>query len=209
MDRWREERGGIRPRALILGATPELLTLDWHPAPTAVPLEAWRDVPLPPASCDIALCDGGMRLLPYPEEQFALLERLHRALAPGGRAVFRLFARSPVNETAADVLRALIDGRIPDPPRLRLRLWSALQQDPRQGISPASARQTLRDLAGTDHESLTEPLDADRDWQARQYLLTPGEAVQLFTAAGFRRQATIVPTYPLGRQCPTLVFART
>ena len=208
IDRWRAEHAEARLRALILGATPELNALDWHCTPAVVPQAVWRDIPLPSASIDIAVCDGGLQRLPYPDGPRKMLESLHGVLAPDGLAVFRLFAPSPVAETPGDVFRALLDGRIPDPARLRLRLWSALQQDPAEGVSPAEARQALLDLADGDHAALAGQLDADRNDRSRHYLITPGEAVQLFTAAGFRRLSTIVPTYALGRQCPTLVFAR-
>lgn len=208
IDRWRADHADAAPRGLILGNTPELHAVAWHCAPAVLSQAVWRDIPLPPASIDIAVCDGGLQRLPHPAGQREMLASLHGVLAPGGLAVFRLFAPSPVAESPADVFRALLDGRIPDPARLRLRLWSALQQDATEGVSPAEARQALHDLAGGEYAALTGQLDADRDCRIRHYLITPGEAVQLFTAAGFERLSTAVPTYPLGRQCPTLVFVR-
>jgi SAM-dependent methyltransferase len=208
IDRWRADHAHAAPRALILGTTPELHTLAWHGNPSVVPQTAWRKLPLPAASIDIAVCDGGLQRLSHPDGQREMLESLHGVLATDGLAVFRLFAPSPVAETPADVFRALLDGRIPDPARLRLRLWSALQRSPREGVSPSEAWQTLRDLAGSEHEALAGQLEADRDCRSHHYLITPGEAVQLFAAAGFQRQSTLVPTYALGRQCQTMVFGR-
>lgn len=206
--RWQAEHAGAPPRTLILGTTPELHALDWHVTPILLPQAEWADMRLAAASFDIVVCDGGLQLLPYPDGQRTLIEQLHRILAPDGQAVFRLFAPSPAAESPQDVVNAWRSGRIPNAACLRLRLWSALQADPQQGVTPAEAWQTLQQLA-YGFPALTGLIDADREVDTRLHLVTPGEAVQLFSSAGFRRQSTIVPTYPLGRQCPTMVFTRT
>lgn len=238
IDRWCREHPDQPPRGLILGVTPEIHDLAWpdrsrlravdHDArmirhvwpgdPAAVIQTDWLDIGLPAGSVDIVFCDGGLHLLGYPQDQQCLVEHLARTVAPGGYAVFRLFTPSPVEEDADAVLGALEAGRIPSLNHLKLRLWSALQRDPAEGVCLADVWTTLHRLVRSDWRELAERLnwdpaelamiDAYRDRSARYHLVTPGEATQMFSTHGFRRLNTFVPRYPQGRQCPTLVFIR-
>lgn len=235
---WCRDHAGEPPRGLILGVTPEIHNLAWPDRtliravdrdpemakfvwpgdPQSVIRADWREAFLPPHSTDIAFCDGGLQLLAYPHDQQRMIENLARIVAPGGFAVFRLFTPSPVVEDVEAVLRALEDRRIPSLNHLKLRLWSALQDNPTEGVCLADVWTALRRLVDTDWQELADRLhwdvehlamiDAYHECAARYHLITLGEATQLFSAQGFRRVSTVIPNYPLGRHCPTVVFAR-
>ncbi len=99
------------PRVLLLGVTPELYRLPWPegtdflavdraqamidavwPGPSdAVLCADWLELTLPDASRDVALCDGVLNLLSYPQEQSRLARLLREALADEGLFVCRLF----------------------------------------------------------------------------------------------------------------------
>jgi hypothetical protein len=63
---------------------------------------------LPAASRDIVLCDGGINLLAYPEEQQHLASTLKGVLAEGGLCILRLFVRpaerEPCDAVVADLM---------------------------------------------------------------------------------------------------------
>ena len=84
----------LKTDALILGVTPELYRLEWPvgsriraadrsrqmidaiwPGPADEAIEAdWLDLPLEDNSLDCVLCDGGLHLLQYPNEQRRLAD---------------------------------------------------------------------------------------------------------------------------------------
>ncbi len=152
---WCAAHPGAKPRALILGVTPELYRLPWPdpalvraadrtpamiahiwPGPAAHVIQAdWRELPLPDASLDVVVCDGGLHLLDYPQGQSQLARTLARLIAPGGLFVVRLFVPPPQPEGAPEVLGALLAGRIPDLNCLKLRLGMALQRSPATGVA--------------------------------------------------------------------------
>lgn len=92
------------PRAMILGVTPELYNMSWPvgseiiavdhtqamidvvwPGPRdAAKCAEWTNMPLPDKSRDIAVCDGGVILLKYPEEHRQLVDELSRIIALNG-----------------------------------------------------------------------------------------------------------------------------
>ena len=93
------------------------------PGPAAHVIQAdWRELPLADASLDVVVCDGGLHLLDYPQGQSQLARTLARAIAPDGLFAVRLFVPPPQPETEAEVLAALLAGRIPDLNCLKLRL---------------------------------------------------------------------------------------
>lgn len=234
---WCLQHPGQSPRGLILGVTPELHRLPWPdesllravdrtPAmiahvwpgdPAAVLLSDWLEIDLPAAKVDIALCDGGLHLLDYPQGQSRLCELLGRAVLSGGIVAFRLFVPPLDRETPEQVVQALLDGRIRDLNCLKLRLGMALQDTPETGVALIDIWRRLKSLAAdwselagnlgwrTEH---LEVIDAYRDSGASYHFVTVKQAIDLFGAHGFMRIATHVPKYEMGMQCPTVVFRR-
>lgn len=119
-------------RRLLLGvtreialATPDLTAVDWS-APMIATVwpgntegrrvieSDWMALPLADRSFGVALGDGSLNMLSWPDGYRALATELARVVAPGGRAVIRTFVAPDASESletvAADALAARIDG---------------------------------------------------------------------------------------------------
>jgi SAM-dependent methyltransferase len=144
------------PRAVVLGVTPELVTMRWPPgtrvlaversrdvigaifpaaaspsssaAPAAAAVRAdWRALPCAASSVDVVIGDGSLSNLAFPVDYRRLAGELRRVLAPGGRVVVRLFAAPPRPEALAEVAAALRGGAIGSFHALKWRLAMAVQ----------------------------------------------------------------------------------
>jgi SAM-dependent methyltransferase len=235
---WRGQ--GSPPRVLLLGVTPELYRLAWRegtdflavdrsievieavwPGPReAVRCEDWLEMKLPAASRDIVLCDGGLNLLAYPDEQQRLASILGEVLAEEGLCILRLFVRPAEKETRDAVLTDLLAGRIADMNVLKLRLWAALQETPSQGVELDTVWRAVQGAAGSLDElalKLGWPLEetlfinAYRDSTTRYWVGTVDEVAKIFCqdAGGFELAGVHVPSYECGPLCPTVVLRRT
>jgi SAM-dependent methyltransferase len=234
---WMDTRRAA-PRVLLLGVTPEIYNLPWPegrdllavdrtPAmiahvwvgkPGEVLQASWLDLPLPSASRDIALCDGGLHLLDHPAGQKKLVERLHDVLAPGGRCIFRLFTPPAEKEPARSVLDDLLAGRVANLNILKLRLGMALQGSVEGGVAVKEVWNTLRALApdwGTLALRLDWPvahlaaIDVYRESDARYHFMSVAQVTELFCGEGrFASLGFDVPDYDLGERCPIIVFER-
>lgn len=234
---WMQGRDAA-PRVLLLGVTPEIYNLPWPagrdllavdrtPAmiahvwvgkPEEVLQASWLELPLPSASRDIALCDGGLHLLDHPAGQKKLVERLHEVLAPGGRCIFRLFTPPAKKESARAVLDDLIAGRVANLNVLKLRLCMALQDSTKGGVAVKKVWETLRALA-PDWETLAlrlgwplehlAAIDVYRESDARYHFMSVDQVRELFCGDGrFVSLGFDVSDYDLGERCPVIVFER-
>lgn len=228
------------PRALVLGVTPELYGLAWPegtsilavdhtraminalwPGPSGSALEAdWTKLPLPPASRDIALCDGGLHLVGFPAGQREMVSRLHKILAERGVAAFRLFASPAERESAAAVLEDLFMKRVPSLNVLKIRLGMALQENPVEGIRLGRVWEVLH-RAAPDFNALAGqvgwPLDhllvinTYHGSSKRYHFVSLEQACRLFCEepGGFDLVRTVTPSsYALSERCPIVVFRR-
>ena len=121
-------------RALVLGVTPELVTLAWPPGSTVTAVDRepamiaahftpapgreavcgdWLALPAGDGAFDVVVGDGCASTLAYPAGYGAFAAELARALAPGGLAILRLFAAPERAETLADVAADLAAGPAP------------------------------------------------------------------------------------------------
>jgi hypothetical protein len=175
---------------------------------------------LPAASRDIVLCDGGINLLAYPEEQQLLASILKGVVAEGGLCILRLFVRPTVREAPDVVLADLMKGRIPNMNVLKLRLWMALQESPSRGVDLDTVWRTVQGAAGNLEELAsrvgwpleeTLTINAYRGSTTRYWLGRVDEVAEIFCdqVRGFELATTHVPSYECGRQCPTVVLRRT
>ena len=143
-----------QPRVLVMGATPEFFSMPWPdktdllaidrselmlrelwPGPTGNTVcEDWTQMSLEDASRDIALCDGGLIMLDYPDQLDRLVGELARVLAVGGLFTTRAFVSGTVTEDAALVMSDFLDGRISNSSILKLRLAIALTPDSTTGV---------------------------------------------------------------------------
>ena len=237
---WYQQNQNQKLRALILGVTPEFFHLQW-PSDTSLfaidrteamidhvwpgskdsaILANWLEMPFQQASRDMVLCDGGLHLLSYPDEQIKLAQNLANILTPQGYVIFRLFVPPIHKENSRDVLSELLEGKIPNLNFLKLRLGMALQQNPKEGTALASVWQALAELE-PNQEKFSERLgwsldhfsaiNAYHDSQARYHFVSVEEACEVFcksTKGAFSMQQLVYPKYPMGSQCPTFILRR-
>lgn len=233
---WARRNGA--PRALILGVTPELYAMPWPagtqllamdhtqamidvvwPGPRESALLAdWTAMPLPDASRDVAICDGGFVLLPHPQAHHAMIRELARVLVPGGLCFLRLFTPPETRETPGAIFNDLFAGRIPNMNVLKLRLHAALQEDPRFGVRLGDTWNALHAVA-PDLPALaarvgwtqahTLAINAYRNSDVRYYLFGAKAVQDMFAPAGFECASVQRAGYPLGERCPTLILRRT
>jgi len=230
---------GAPPRVLLLGVTPELYHLPWPegtdffavdrtpemidcvwPGPKGrVLCIDWRSMMLPEHSRDIVLCDGGLHLLAYPEEQRRLARLLKGIVSDRGLCIFRLYVPPPCREYPESVLMDLMDGRISSLNILKLRLGMSLSNSTAEGVELDAVWRALHDTApdwGRLASRLGWPLEhimainTYRGSKARYYFSTLDQASDLFCAGqgGFEICRVRLPTYDLGDRCPTMVLRR-
>lgn len=186
--RWRRAGEGCEGRALrvlVLGVTPELVTIPWPPGTQLSAVDrcpgmigaVWPRADAPPGArvtqgewaalpegeheVDLILADGCFSALRFPADYEAVARELARVLAPGGRLVVRAFVPPPRPETVSGVARALWDGHIGSFHAFKWRLAMALQPTPRAGVRLADIWEAWRDLC-PDPERLCRERDWDR-----------------------------------------------
>jgi len=230
---------GGAPRVLLLGVTPELYRLPWPKGtdflaadrtqamidnvwpgpPGAVQRTDWLALALPDSSRDFVLCDGGLPLLAYPEEQRRLVCLLRAVLSDQGLCVLRLYVPPPQRELPGAVLKDLLGGRIPNLNILKLRLSMSLQEEVAEGVELATVWHALHEAA-PDLEGLASrigwsvqhmlAINAYRGSTDRFYFATVDQVSDLFckSPGGFEVRRLHVPSYELGERCPTIVLRR-
>jgi SAM-dependent methyltransferase len=219
-----------------MGVTPEIYALDW-PAGTRItamdnnpdmianmwpgePEDAlccdWREMCLPDASVDMAVCDGGLIMVPYPAGTSLIVQELARVLTPGGIFACRLYLPPDPPESAADVIDDLLRGRIPSPNHLKLRLWGAVQPDPRDGVNVSDIWSEIADLmadrtavyAATGWpKTQVDTLEPYRTSTYRYHLPSLDQTKELFLSApgGFSVDRLETSSEHLGDRCPTII----
>lgn len=225
-------------RVLIFGVTPEFLSLPWSdesevwavdrseeliqviwPGPMNRAVCAnWLDLPFDNGFFDCVLCDGGMHLLNYPDQQSRLSGILARFLKPGGRFAIRLFVLPEVPEGPSSVLGDLSDGKVPDIHCLKLRLGMALQTSAQAGLVVDEVYQSvvgaygsmdaLQKATGWPREEVLT-LTSYRQSSNRYHFLTEEQSIELLGADRrmiFERR--VAGSYPLGDRCPLVLMRR-
>lgn len=234
---WVWRRG--TPRVLLLGVTPELYLLPWPkgtdfqavdrtqamidgvwPGPKeAVQCADWREFDLPNGSRDVVLCDGGLHLLAYPQEQHKLVEVLRRILSDEGLCIFRLYVPPPQRESPDAVLKELLDGSISSLNILKLRLGMALMESASEGVELGRVWRAIH-AAAPDLEELALrigwpvehilAINTYREAAARYHFVTVDQVSDMFCCSpgGFEVLRLRMPSYELGERCPTIVLRR-
>ena len=178
----------------------------------------WLQMPFPPASRDLALCDGGPILLEYPTAHRALVDQLHRLLVPGGRVIFRAFVPPAKRESKQIVFDDLAQGRIANLNILKMRLGMAMQPSADEGVAIDDVLHAVEsvdnDLARLaqrlgwtwDHMRVIEVY---RDSPARYHFVSEEQLTRLFCHDGrFALVGRWHGTYPLAERCPIIAFER-
>ena len=197
--------------------TPEMIRYVWPGQPSQAETGDWRQMPWQTPAFDIALCDGGLQLVGYPDGISAVARELHRVLIPDGLFIVRLFTPPETAETSDNVLQDLVKGNIPNLNVLKLRLGMAMQISAECGAALHDIWTRLYDAAGSWPElaeRLSWPLEhllaieAYRESPARMHYFTLHQAITVFEHSGFMHLESRTGDYVLGAQCPTLCFRR-
>ena len=225
------------PRALMLGVTAEIATMRWPAATRLLALDCspgmirnvwparevpggfaaladWAAMPVRDAAYDLAVGDGFLTSLPYPEGFLAVVAELRRVLKDNGTFVMREFARPEKREPLDTVFRDLREGREVSFPFFMWRLAMALHGDLEAGFRFGDLWNAWCDnVPDSDGlmRSLGWPLDAPRVLEACRviqgpaFLPTLDEARAVFSS-GFEEVERHFPDYQDGERYPTVVF---
>ncbi len=148
--------GCAAPRALLLGVTPEIVTMAW-PAGTrlfavdgsaamirevwpagragnAAAIRAdWSALPFHDAVFDIVVGDASLGFQSYPDTFFGVVGEVRRALRDGGALVTRMYTRPETREPLETIFADLRAGRIGTVEFLWWRLFAALHHERARG----------------------------------------------------------------------------
>jgi hypothetical protein len=216
-------------RGLVLGVTPELVTLPWPagatviaadrvramidvvfpPGPARHPIVAdWLALPFAAGAIDVALGDGCLSTLPYPDGYRAFAAELARVAR---LVALRVFVAPPRPETIVDVALAL--PTIASFDALKWRVAATLAGDDRN--VPLVAIHAALTAALPDRDALAartgwrrdaiDHVDVYRTSPARYSFPTLAEVRAAF-AADLEEVACEVPSYPLGDRFPTVTW---
>jgi SAM-dependent methyltransferase len=153
-------------RVLLLGVTPELVSLRW-PADSSLfscdsspdmlkhiwPLGRfpgaffgalradWRALPISSGTFNLIVGDGSLSVLGCADDHRACAREFHRILQPGGGLVLRLFCQPPTPELPEKVLSDLRDGNVGGFHAFKWRLVMAVHaSDPDAKLADVWAR---------------------------------------------------------------------
>lgn len=224
-------------RALILGVTPELVTMRWPAGVRVIATERvrgvigaifpatngalavqadWLRLPVADRSTTIVVGDGSPSNLAFPGAYHALAAELARVLVPGGRVALRLFAAPEQRETLGDVAHALRTGRIGSIDVLKWRLAMAIQPDDRN-VAVADILRAFDEMA-PDRGALARDLGWPREridaidvyrGSALSYSFPTLLEVTAALGPAFTAESLHVPTYEAGERFPTLIVRAT
>jgi SAM-dependent methyltransferase len=225
-------------RALVLGVTPELVSLRWPAGSILKVLDrsrkmiktlwkgaderamvgSWTASPVEDSSLDIIVCDGGVGLFNYPHGQLALISEVKRMLAPEGMFITRLLAPGCHTETLDHISCDLEAGRIPSLDALKFRLWGALQADVVSGVRPRDVVKNIELVAGS-LQRLTDCFGWPSDHVASLefhrtsqvvYSLTGAEEVRSLATSlsGLEVVRVDIPQHVFGDRCPIVSIRR-
>lgn len=236
--RWRETTGRDDPTLLLMGVTPELCALPRGPGSRLVavdrslpmirgvwpgPLQpgdralcgAWDHFPLASASIDLALADGCLTNLTYPEGHAEVFAEVLRLLRPGGGWVTRAFVQAEEPEAVQRVLSDLGAGRAGGFHAFKWRLAMALQEDAETGVPVSSVHDALLAVE-TDLDALAarcgwrpeevRTIEAYKGISARYTFPTAARLRALLETVGFTVHDIVRPSYELGQCCPIFVL---
>jgi SAM-dependent methyltransferase len=149
LDRWCRNHSSS-PRALVLGATPELASLDWPAGSEVVAVDLvegmlrgvwmmapssarrrlsvvgnWLQMPLQASSVDVAMADGSFSLV-RRNVSIRFMESVREILRSDGVFALRSYVRPPIDDTPNEVWDRMLAGPVGGFSTFKLRLLMAL-----------------------------------------------------------------------------------
>jgi SAM-dependent methyltransferase len=224
-------------RALLLGVTPDLARMQWpentklfavdHSFPMVkvvwpgnIPevrhaiCGDWLAMPLADSSCNLAIGDGSMNCVRYPDGFRKVAASVARALRPDGLLVLRCYAQLEQKEDPDRVLASLSKGDMPSFHYFKFRLLMALQEDAREGVAVADVYRCwvrsgidparLAASRGWDPATI-RTLDLYRDSSTVHTFPTLAECRSVLREY-FDEVSCSYASFPLAERCPMLVL---
>jgi SAM-dependent methyltransferase len=229
-----------KKRAWLLGVTPEIATLHWPQAVELLAVERiqamidavwpgdtdnrraicadWLDVPFPDQSVDLAIGDGCLTAVGFPDQLSRLLASLHRCLRRDGYLMLRLFCRPDAAEMPEAVIAALRSGAIGSFHAFKWRLAMAVQgmaDAPDVAVDEVwrvwhAARIDMRVLAearGWPPEQVGT-IEFYQGSAARYNFMRYDQTIRHLQQAGFDLVATRIGHYELAERCPHVLLRK-
>ena len=231
---WSQRHGA--PRALVLGATPELARLRWpvrthliavdhnyamlrrlwpgYPGPSqGGVIGDWLRLPLKNGCRDVVLADGVFNLLDFPAGHRSLLRAIRRVLSDQGLCVIRCFTKPEESETPRQVLNDLWRGRIGNFHVFKWRLAMSLHERVERGVR-------LKDIWAFWRGAVdSRELVARLNWESavvatidnyqgleERYAFATLREMRSVVEEEFVEAQCHFPTYELGERCPILTL---
>lgn len=226
-------------RAFVLGVTQELFRQNWPDDARVYSVDLsqamiqgvwlgrpgtavrgdWRWLPVRPGSMDIAMCDGGVSTLPYPDGLAQFAESLKSAITPGGLCVLRLYVPPTSEEGLDSVLADLKKRKIRNLSVLKFRMWMALRGEVQQGVCIGDVWRALSE-AEPDLEKLADEvgwprahllaINTYKDETTRYYFPDVAQVERFFCVqpGGFKLEGIRALPGLLGKCCPVVAFRR-
>jgi hypothetical protein len=223
-------------RALLLGATPDIATLQWPAASTLVGLDSslgvmnaiwpgnvptrrwaacgnWLSMPLPHGSCDFVTGDGVLTGFRYPDGWRAAARAIRDVLSDRGVLVVRCFVRPEQPEEPDDVIANLLGNGISNINHFKFRLFLAMQRSTESGSAVRDIYRFLRSRV-SDEGLRSMPGWSDAAVKGFE-LWRDADTVYTFPTLSevrdalrkdFSERAVRFPSYALGNSCPTLLL---
>jgi len=233
---WTAAQGIDFPRALLLGATPAIATMQWPettwltgidrsfpmaasvwpgdvPGRRAMVCGDWLNPPLPKRSCDIVIGDGSINCLPYPIGFRRLAFAAAEVLRPGGLLILRCYLQAEPRECPHEIHSQAMGDAIDSFHAFKLRLLMALQPAAGAGVAVNDVHGWV--TANVDPASLPRR----SGWTAAEvatidyykdsptvYAFPTLHELRAELADKFRELSLLTPGHPMGPRCPILVF---
>jgi SAM-dependent methyltransferase len=224
-------------RALLLGVTPDIATLNWPSGSTLIALDNsksvigaiwpgnvpsrrwatcanWLSMPLQQGSCDFAVGDGSFNAFCYPSGWKTAASSIRNVLTEGGVLVLRCYVRPDEPENPDDVIRELLGPGIADINHFKFRLFLAMQRSTEVGCE---VREIYQFLKGRVSEDALRSMPGWSEAAVRGFeLWRDADTVYTFPTLSeirevlsqhFCERAVSFPTYALGNNCPTLMLS--
>ena len=230
---WVAEHIGKGPRALLLGATPEIAEMHWPESssltavdnslpmlqarwPGNVPGKRravcgnWLALPYRAFSFDVAIGDGSINCLKYPGEMRALAETISRVLRDDGILVLRSYVQSDKQESPQEVYADSVGCFN----ALKLRLLMAVQQSSQEGVAlkdvyiswmKRSLDAQSSPLGAGWRKPGVEMIELYRDSNTMYAFPTLPELRRVLYEF-FEEISIAIPSYEMGNRCPILLL---
>jgi SAM-dependent methyltransferase len=219
-------------RALVLGVTPEIVSMRWPAGTELLALDRsagmiehvwprkglvarsdWLKLALPDASRDVVIGDNPFTRHRYPDGHRAMLASIRRVLAPRGLLVLRYFCRAEADETPGRVFGELREGKIGNFHIFKWRLAMALQPGVSEGVAwgavwdawNAAVRDPEAVVRGLGWKpEVLRTIEVNRGSTDRVTFPTLAE-LKAVLEERFEVVRLVIPDYEMGERCPIVV----